>query len=116
MRTGACSRRGDSVLAGGRQMADSASANYTRLTLRVLTAADLGWPVSLFRPKGFVAEFFFMELLQENPLVLNVQAMFVHEHCMYGIMEYCPNGTMQEFLDNLKKKVSVERLDMTSIL
>ena len=53
----------------------------------------------------FLCESFFLSLLEDNPLIVKVEDMFIHENAMYMVMEYCSGGTMQEFLDGLKQKV-----------
>eukprot|EP00240_Pyramimonas_obovata_P003595 CAMPEP_0118924928 /NCGR_PEP_ID=MMETSP1169-20130426/2856_1 /TAXON_ID=36882 /ORGANISM="Pyramimonas obovata, Strain CCMP722" /LENGTH=818 /DNA_ID=CAMNT_0006866081 /DNA_START=157 /DNA_END=2613 /DNA_ORIENTATION=+ len=54
--------------------------------------------------KLFLCESFFLSLLEENPLVVQVVDMFIHENSMYMIMEYCSGGTMQEYLEKLVKE------------
>ena len=44
-------------------------------------------------------------------MVVNVMDMFVSGSGMYMVMEYCADGTVEQFLDNLKTEVRAKELD-----
>ena len=58
-----------------------------------------------------MCEAYFLSLFEDNPLVIKVMDMFVSGSGMYMMMEYCADGTVEQFLDNLKTEVRAKELD-----